>query len=165
MIFLTTCMISLTEFLTTLLPVQTMTVWRLLSKNNTSRCGSSLVLVWGKLQWWNRHHPKENLTNNTLYEMSIDWGWVKFPATVLRILGSTERIILVKENQGPTADLIHEYCPNIYLKLAWLKKWQLTSNCNLMLSDSNKEETITVVLTCCVPLLTPLLATLGKAMS
>lgn len=62
--------------------------------------------------------PKENLTNNTLYEMSIDWGWVKFPATVLRILGSTERIILVKENQGPTADLIHEYCPNIYLKLA-----------------------------------------------
>ena len=50
--------------------------------------------------------------------MSIDWGWVKFPATVLRILGGTERIILVKENQGPTADLIHEYCPNIYLKLA-----------------------------------------------
>ena len=61
MIFLTTCMISLTEFLTTLLQVQTMTVWRLLSKNNTSRCGSSLVLVWGKLQWWNRHRPKKTL--------------------------------------------------------------------------------------------------------
>lgn len=61
MIFLTTCMISLTEFLTTLLPVQTMTVWRLLSKNNTSWCGSSLVLVWGKLQWWNRHRPRKTL--------------------------------------------------------------------------------------------------------
>jgi len=61
MIFLTTCVISLTEFLTTLLLVQTMTVWRLLSTNNNSLHGSSFVLVWGKLQWWSRQRPRKSL--------------------------------------------------------------------------------------------------------
>ena len=45
--------------------------------------------------------PKEKLTNNK--RCRLTGGESSFQ----RILGSLEKIIFVKKNQGPTADLIH----------------------------------------------------------